>query len=76
MKTIFNYDIFAEDLRLHRESNNITTRKLAKDLDLTGATVSRIENFHIKPRLGTILKICDYFSLNVSHYFEEVGIYG
>lgn len=54
-----------------RELNNISANKLSIYLNINPSTISKIENGASKPSLDLLMKICDYFEISMSEFFND-----
>lgn len=48
-------------LRVVRKERGLTVKKLATEMGVSSATISRIENHDQDPSLGLVRKLCAYF---------------
>lgn len=60
-----------KNIRALRESRNITQKELADAIGVTDKAVSTWEKDIKTPRMGSIQKIADYFSVKKSDIIEE-----
>jgi transcriptional regulator with XRE-family HTH domain len=51
--------------------NNVSANKLAISLDIDPSNISKIENDASKPSLDLLMKICDYFKISLSEFFND-----
>lgn len=58
--------ILGERVRFYRKANNISQIELAKKLGVAPRYIGNIEQGNRKPSLDMLLKICDYFSVELS----------
>lgn len=54
-----------------RELNNISANKLATFLEIDPSTISKVENGVSKPSLDLLVKICEYFQISMSDFFDD-----
>ncbi|WP_333860759.1 helix-turn-helix domain-containing protein [Clostridium sp.] len=57
-----------------RLSKNISSRKLSLDLGLSNSYITQIENGNKLPSLDNLFKICDYFRISISDFFNSSSI--
>ncbi len=62
---------FADNLKFLLKYKGDTQSQLAKELDLTTASVSRYCSGEQIPRIDVLDKIADYFAVDVSDLFAE-----
>lgn len=60
-------ETFSERLRQLRKDNNITLKELAKEIEVTDATLSRYQNDVRKPNIDIIIKIANYFEVSIDY---------
>lgn len=63
--------VFSDNLKRLLKQNNITQGRLARDLDLTTASISRYCSGEQIPRMDVLEKISSYFNVNVSDLFAD-----
>lgn len=57
-----------------RLSKNISSRKLSLDLGLSNSYITQIENGNKLPSLDNLFKICNYFGISISDFFNSSSI--
>ena len=50
-----------------RACHGISQRKLAEEINVSNATISRIEGDEVVPTGRVLIKLADYFGVNVSY---------
>ena len=53
-----------------RAINNISARKLSKELGVDPSTINKIEKGSANPSLDLLFKICDYFDITPAEFFD------
>lgn len=66
---MYNYGEKIKDLR---NKNNTSAYKMAKDLNIAQQTISKIETGVNRPSLQLLEKICDYFSITLFDFFNDI----
>ena len=61
---------FARNLKLLRKMHGISQVKLGKDLNFAKSTVCGWENGASIPSLDTIIKLADYFKVEIAELIE------
>lgn len=64
---MFLEKVFAERLKKLRESNGLTLKQLADNIDSTKATIGNLENCNKKPSLDMVLKLCNHFNISADY---------
>ncbi|KFL44570.1 hypothetical protein CH76_01825 [Lysinibacillus sp. BF-4] len=57
-------------ISLLREANNLSANKLSKELQVDPSTINKIEKGTAKPSLELLFKICSYFDMSLSEFFD------
>ena len=65
---------FADNLKFLLKYKGDTQSQLAKELDLTTASVSRYCSGEQIPRIDVLDKIADYFAVDVSDYSLKIPL--
>ncbi|BAH06811.1 helix-turn-helix domain-containing protein [Clostridium kluyveri] len=58
-------------IRELRKLNNVTAVKLSAKLGISQGQLSRIENNVNTAQFDTIMRICDFFSITLSEFFND-----
>ena len=66
MKT-FNLQIMAERLRLLRHEKELDQNTLAKELQLSNASISSWENAKQEPSASALFKLASFFNVSVDY---------
>lgn len=67
-------DFIAKRITELRLTKNISSRKLSLDLGLSNSYITQIENGNKLPSLENLLKICNYFQINIGDFFNSSSI--
>ena len=62
---------YANRIKNIRVQYGVSAYKLAKELDVVQATISKIETGKGLPSLQLLEKFCDYFNITLSEFFED-----
>ena len=62
---------YANRIKNIRVQYGLTAYKLAKELDVVQATISKIETGKGLPSLQLLEKFCDYFNITLSEFFVD-----
>lgn len=54
-----------------RGAKNISARKLSQDLLLGDNYINQIENKQSIPSIQNLVKICNYFDMNIADFFDD-----
>lgn len=54
-----------------RKSNNISANKLALSIGVDPSTINKIEKGTAKPSIDLLIKICEFFSITLSEFFND-----
>lgn len=57
-------------IKMLRMERGLTARAVTHDV---GLNIGRIENAGDDIRLGSILKLCEYFEISIQEFFEGLG---
>jgi DNA-binding XRE family transcriptional regulator len=58
-------ELFAKNVKAHRERNKLTQAELAARLDVDARTVQRMESGTYNPSLTTLVQLAELFSISV-----------
>lgn len=64
---MFSEKIFAERLKVLRQSQNLTLQQLGEKLGATKATIGNLENCNKQPSMTMVIKIAEYFNVSVDY---------
>ena len=64
---MFSEKIFAERLKVLRQSQNLTLQQLGEKLGATKATIGNLENCNKQPSMTLVIKIAEYFNVSVDY---------
>ena len=64
---MFSEKIFAERLKVLRQSQNLTLQQLGEKLGGTKATIGNLENCNKQPSMTMVIKIAEYFNVSVDY---------
>ncbi len=62
--------IFAKNIKKLRKQNGITQEDLSFELEFDGSYIGKIENAKMNITLDKIIKIADYFKVDVYKLFQ------
>ena len=62
---------YANRIKNIRVQYGVSAYKLAKELDVVQATISKIETGKGLPSLQLLEKFCDYFDITLAEFFED-----
>lgn len=62
--------IFAKNIKKLRKQNGITQEDLSFELELDGSYIGKIENAKINITIDKIIKIANYFKVDVYKLFQ------
>jgi transcriptional regulator with XRE-family HTH domain len=65
----FNQELFAATIQAKRKWSNLNVTQAAKEVGISLATLSRIENNH-PPDLMTYYAICKWLTLDMNYFFS------
>jgi hypothetical protein len=65
----FDHVLFAMACKMKRAMNQHTVGQAGDVMDMSGFTVSRVENGHITS-IGVVLKVCRYVGVHAFQYFQ------
>ena len=68
-----NYSIIGERLKQARINKKLTQEKLAEQLDVSVAFLSRAERGNVKINLARITQICDILDISISNILTGTG---
>lgn len=54
-----------------RKLHKISQNKLAISLNVAAATINKIEKNTAKPSIDLLIKICEFFSITLSEFFND-----
>lgn len=54
-----------------RKINNISANKLAISIGVDPSTINKIEKGTAKPSIDLLIKICEFFSITLSEFFNN-----
>ncbi|MFL0198421.1 helix-turn-helix domain-containing protein [Clostridium sp. WILCCON 0269] len=54
-----------------RKINNISANKLALSIGVDPSTINKIEKGTAKPSIDLLIKICEFFSITLSEFFND-----
>lgn len=64
---MFNIDIFSERIKKVRKQNNLKQEEVGKAINLTGATISRIESSKRAVSVETLVLFAEYFDVSLDY---------
>ena len=64
-------EYFSRKIANLRDSNNISARKLSQELLLGDNYINQIENKQSIPSIPNLKKICCYFNISLSDFFDD-----
>lgn len=54
-----------------REMRNISANKLSKEINVDPSTINKIEKGTAKPSIDLLFKVCNYFGISLSEFFDD-----
>jgi len=64
---MFSKNIFCERVKLLRETNNLTQKQLAKNINISDKTISMIETKQRAATIEVIYALADYFIVSIDY---------
>lgn len=68
-------NIVVKNLSKLMQNKNISAYKFTKDLHLSNSAVTDWSKGKASPSRKTLLKICDYFSVPLSYFYQETELH-
>ncbi len=62
---------FGEKIRSVRESQGITLKELARQMDVSASLISQIENNKVSPSIDTLLNLADILDIDPEYLFRD-----
>lgn len=69
MKQIFDSEMFAEKVTLHRERCRLSLRDAGKQVNLSASTLNRIEQGKL-PDIETFFRLCKWMILPTDYFLK------
>nr|WP_230391674.1 MULTISPECIES: XRE family transcriptional regulator [unclassified Oceanispirochaeta] len=62
---------FGEKIKIVRESQGITLKQLAQQMDVSASLISQIENNKVSPSIDTLLNLADILDIDPEYLFRD-----